>query len=232
MTNFVIVVAGGIGRRMNNALPKQFMQLENIPVLMRTLHAFHRTSLSLELVVVLPSDWMEYWTDLCYRFDFHVPHVLVEGGASRFQSVKNGLNYISERLYEKGAPSVQHYIAVHDGARPLVSSSLIESLFAAAAIHQAVIPGLPSSDSIRLVENGSSRTFNRDQVMQIQTPQVFEANLLLQAYQTPESPAFTDDATVVEANGTSITIHPGEKQNLKITTEEDLLFAKAILRSR
>jgi 2-C-methyl-D-erythritol 4-phosphate cytidylyltransferase len=232
MTNFVIVVAGGIGRRMNNALPKQFIQLENIPVLMRTLHAFHRTSLSLEIVVVLPAEWMDYWTDLCYKFDFHVPHSLVEGGTSRFQSVKNGLNYVSQYLQEKGTPSAQQYIAVHDGARPLVSSSLIATLFAAAAKHQAVIPGLPSSDTIRLVENGSSRIYNRDQVIHIQTPQVFEAHLLFKAYQASESTEFTDDASVVEASGTAITIIPGEKQNFKITTEEDLLFAKALLRSR
>ncbi len=229
MANYVIIVAAGIGRRMKNALPKQFHTLGSLPLLMRTMHAFYASDIQAEVVLVLPKDWFSYWTDLCYKFDFHVPHAMVEGGETRFQSVKNGLEYIASlEEYKEIAPS-NHTIAVHDGARPLITSQLIETLFKAVSMHAAVIPGIPSTDSIRWVEEQSSKPLNRDQVYVIQTPQVFNASMLMDAYQKPASNTYTDDASVVEANGGPVVVIPGDKRNLKITTEEDLLFAEAIL---
>lgn len=230
MPNFAIIVAAGSGQRMNNSLPKQFHLLDGLPVLMRTIHAFFRANGSKpEIVVVLAAEWMDYWTDLCYKFQFHVPHFIVEGGSSRFKSVRNGLDFIvSEKLAgdEMRADSV---IAVHDGARPLVSPSLIDETFEVAARNGAVVPGISSADSVRYAESGSNKALPRDQVYLIQTPQTFRAAVILNAYLQEESPLFTDDASVVEANGTPVTLIEGDKTNLKITTETDLAVAAVYL---
>lgn len=206
---------------------------------MRTIHAFYRSQSKPEIVVVLPAEWMDYWTDLCFKLQFHVPHLMVEGGTTRFQSVKNGLEFLAqERLSNvqvasenssasKTSPAL---IAVHDGARPLINPQLIDESFEKAKEHKAVVPGLRCSDSVRYSENGFNKVLPRDQVFLIQTPQTFHADLLSQAYQQSESSAFTDDASVVEALGMPITLIEGEKTNLKITTEEDLALAEVLLR--
>ena len=238
-SNFAIIVAGGSGQRMNNSRPKQFLLLDRLPVLMRTIHAFHRANSNPAIVVVLPSDWINYWTDLCYKFQFHVPHFIAEGGASRFQSVKMGLDFISTQISTqslsgqsgelKAGNLLPPLIAVHDGARPLVSSALIDESFAMARSKKAVIPAIESTDSVRFSENGAHRVLPRNQVFLIQTPQTFHADLLFKAYEQEESPAFTDDATVVESMGETITLIEGDKTNLKITTEDDLTLASALL---
>lgn len=239
MSNFALIVAGGSGQRMKNALPKQFLLLDGLPVLMRTIHAFHRASSKPEIVVVLPAAWIDYWTDLCFKFQFHVPHFIAEGGNTRFQSVKNGLDFIAaEKLSGSGEQDVEidrvaidneAIIAVHDGARPLVDPALIDESFLSARTNKAVVPGIPATDSVRFSDNGSSKVLPRDRVYLIQTPQTFQADILIKAYQQPESTAFTDDATAVEAIGVPITLIQGNKINLKITTEEDLAIAATIL---
>lgn len=207
---------------------------------MRTIHAFYRSQSKPEIVVVLPAEWMDYWTDLCFKLQFHVPHLMVEGGTTRFQSVKNGLEFLAhERLTKAQLTSETTatletspaLIAVHDGARPLINPQLIDESFEKAMGHKAVVPGLRCSDSVRYSENGFNKVLPRDQVFLIQTPQTFHADLLIQAYQQSESSAFTDDASVVEALGMPITLIEGEKTNLKITTEEDLALAEVLLRS-
>lgn len=212
--------------------------LDKIPVLMRTIHAFYRSHSKPEIVVVLPAEWMDYWTDLCFKLHFHVPHLMVEGGSTRFQSVKNGLEFLEqERLSTAHVTSETSstletspaLIAVHDGARPLVSTQLIDESFEKAKGHKAIVPGLKCSDSVRYSENGFNKVLPRDQVFLIQTPQTFQADLLIQAYQQTESSTFTDDASVVEALGIPITLIEGENTNLKITTEEDLALAEILL---
>ncbi len=233
--NFVVIVAGGSGNRMKNSLPKQFHLLDRLPVLMRTIHAFHRANAKPEIVVVLPSDWITYWTDLCYKFQFHVPHFIAEGGNTRFQSVKMGLDFIStQRLSGESQKlrddsQIPAVIAVHDGARPLVSPALIDDSFEMARSKKAVIPAIESTDSVRFSENGTNKVLPRNQVFLIQTPQTFHADILFKAYEQEESPTFTDDATVVESIGETITLIEGDKTNLKITTEDDLAFASALL---
>lgn len=233
MAKYAIIVAAGTGQRMGHALPKQFHLLDQIPVLMRSLHAFHRSSFEPEIMLVLATDWMDYWTDLCYKFRFHVPHTIVEGGQTRFQSVQNALQYLQNDGLGNADLARDSYIAVHDGARPLVTSELIDQCYHTAEDAGAVAPSLPSINSIRLVDpdTGTNKPLDRQKVHQIQTPQAFRADILLKAYQQAERPEFTDDCTVVESTGVPITLIEGEPTNLKITTSDDLAVALAYLQA-
>lgn len=221
---YVIIVAGGVGSRMNNTLPKQFMLLDHRPVLMHTIHRFHMANPHLEIVLVLAEDMMSYWEELCVEYSFSVPHSVTSGGKSRFQSVRNGLDFIKNL----DAESVD-LIAVHDGARPLVSTKLIKELFDLALSKRNVVPAVSCTNSIRLGEQDRSRAVDRKIVWQIQTPQVFDASVLYHAYEQAESPLFTDDASVVEKMGNTIFLHEGDYLNIKITNPEDLDIAHVYL---
>lgn len=230
MADFVIIVAAGTGQRMNSALPKQFHVLDKIPVLMRTLHQFHRTTFQPHILLVLAPDWVDYWTDLCYKFRFHVPHHIVEGGATRFESVQNALQHIRET--HAAALLSKSSIAVHDGARPLVSADLIDEVIRIARSTGAAAPALSCADSVRLSDpdTAQNKSFDRARVHLMQTPQVFSAEILLKAYLQNYEDSFTDDSSVVEKLGKEITLIEGEKTNLKITTTDDLIIASAYLR--
>lgn len=230
MGDFAIIVAAGTGQRMNSTLPKQFLLLEEIPVLMRTLHQFHQSESHPEIIIVLAPEWVDYWTELCYKFQFHVPHSIVHGGATRFKSVQNALIYIQENRSEELSP--ESLISVHDGARPLVSTALIDACVEAAREKGAAAPALPCSDSVRITdpESGQHTQMDRNRVRFMQTPQVFQAQILLEAYRKSTHSSFTDDCSVVEELGAAITLIEGEKTNLKITTTEDMLIASAYLK--
>ncbi|HZH55298.1 MAG TPA: 2-C-methyl-D-erythritol 4-phosphate cytidylyltransferase [Sphingobacteriaceae bacterium] len=230
MADFAIIVAAGTGQRMNSPLPKQFHELEEIPVLMRTLHAFHHSASQPEIILVLAPDWVDYWTERCYKYKFHVPHRIVSGGSTRFESVRNALEFIQKSCAADILPET--VIAVHDGARPLVSTALIDKCLETAREKGAAAPALSCTDSVRMLnlENGQHAVVDRNRLRLMQTPQVFQAQLLLRAYQQSSLNDFTDDCTVVEKLGTVITLIPGEKTNLKITTTEDLIIAGAYLR--
>lgn len=230
MADFAIIVAAGTGQRMNSTLPKQFLLLEEVPVLMRTLHQFHQSESHPEIVLVLAPDWVDYWTELCYKFQFHVPHLIVHGGATRYESVRNALEYLQETRSDGLTP--QTVIAVHDGARPLVSTELIQACMQEARKSGAAAPTLSCSDSVRITnpENGQHSLIDRNRVRFMQTPQVFQAPILLNAYRQSQGTDFTDDCSVVEVLGTAIALIEGEKTNLKITTTEDMMIASAYLR--
>lgn len=223
MKKFVVIVAGGKGLRMGNDLPKQFIPIHGKPILMHTLIRFYEWDASASLILVLPEDYQAYWQMLCKELDFRIPHVVANAGETRFHSVKNGLSLV-------GSPGL---IAVHDGVRPFVSCRVIDICFAEAEKKGAVIPVVPIMDSIRRqTENGGTAPVDRSQYMAVQTPQVFKSELLLEAYALPYVPAFTDDASVVEAAG--YTIHPiqGDRENIKITTPVDVLIAEAYMQNR
>ena len=224
---FVIIVAGGVGSRMNSTLPKQFHLLGNLPVLMHTIRRFVQVDLGLHIVVVLSASMQTFWEELCVKHHFTENHHVVAGGITRFQSVRNGLNYIQENFTSEHLHQAQ--IAVHDGARPLVSSGLIQNLFAVANELQAVIPAVQSTNSIRIGNKERSETADRDHVWQVQTPQVFAADLLFDGYKQEEDRSFTDDASVVEKMGNIVRILEGDHFNLKITHPEDLDIAQVYL---
>lgn len=219
MKLFAIIVAGGAGKRMNATVPKQFLLLKGRPVLMHAIAAFNTAVSQCEIIVVLPSEEIATWKQLCCQYFFTIKHQVVAGGDQRFHSVKNAI----ANCNEKG------YIAVHDGARPLVSTDLIVRSFETARKCKSAVPVVSVEETIRCISGNSSVTVDRTKYKLVQTPQVFESNLLLDAYKQHYIESFTDDASVVEAFGYSVTLCEGEKNNIKITTPIDLIIAEAYL---
>jgi len=211
-----LIVAGGKGERMNADIPKQFLLLNGTPILMHTLKQFSHFE---AIVLVLPPTQFEYWQELCKKYNFRQQHALVAGGKTRFHSVKNGLDRIADNTI----------VAIHDGVRPLISTSLINDLVAETKSGIGVIPIVPVKDSIRKLEGENSVHVNRSNLFGVQTPQCFLSADIQKAYTQDFSDTFTDDASVFEANGGKINTLLGEEKNLKITTEEDLNIASILI---
>lgn len=212
----VVIVAGGSGRRMHSVVPKQFLILGGMPVVARTINTFAEAMPGAEIVVVLPKGDIEMWRNLAARFDVAV-HRTVAGGKERFDSVKCGLEALSDEV---------EYVAVHDGVRALVSKKLIIRTMLDAERSGASIPVVDVVDSYRRVEGEESVIVPRSELRIVQTPQVFRASLLREAYCQPFNAAFTDDASVVESLGHKISLVEGERANLKLTTPDDLEWAE------
>ena len=204
---------------MQSAIPKQFLMLGGEPIVARTINTFSEALPGAEIVVVLPETHIPLWENLRARFDV-APHRIVAGGEERFHSVLNGINALSAEV---------EYIAVHDGVRALATKRLIIRAMLAAEQHDAVIPVIDVVDSYRRVEGDNSYIVPRSDLRIVQTPQVFKAQLLRDAYNVEFSPLFTDDASVVEASGGHITLIEGERTNIKITTPEDIALAESFL---
>ena len=218
-TKIAIIVAGGKGLRMQADIPKQFIELCGKPVLMYTLEAFHRYNTSIQLIVVLPATQIDFWKFLCKKHYFELNHKIVSGGQTRYQSVKNGLKVINESAM----------IAVHDGVRPFVSIQTIARCFEDADKYGSAIPVMDLEESIRQVDESGSLSIDRTSYKLVQTPQVFNSEILKKAYEQSFSPLFTDDASVVEALGTKIHLVEGNRENIKITTGFDIVLAESIL---
>lgn len=219
MDKYIIIVAGGKGLRMGGDLPKQFLPLGGKPVLMHTLEVFRRYDAALQIILVLPADQQHFWKHLCEEHDFRVEHQVADGGETRFHSVKNGLALVQ-------APGL---VGVHDGVRPFVSVEVIRRCYELAEHQKAVIPVIDIVETLRhLTENGS-KTVSRNDYKLVQTPQVFDAELLKQAYAQDFTPFFTDDASVVEAMGVPVYLAEGNRENIKITTPFDLKVGSALL---
>ena len=221
MKKYALIVAGGKGLRMGTDLPKQFLPIGGKPVLMHTLEAFYAYDATIEIVLVLPVAQQAYWKTLCQEYAFDIPYVIADSGETRFHSVKNGLAQITE----------QGVVGVHDGVRPFVSQEVIARCYELAAENHAVVPTIGVVETVRRLTPDSSVTVNRDDYKLVQTPQVFAVELLKEAYEQPYTSAFTDDASVVEAMGKSITLVEGNRENIKITTPFDLKIAAALLDS-
>ena len=215
MQKVALIVAGGKGARMNADIPKQFLLLNGAPILMHTLKQFTHFE---KIVLVLPPSQFEYWHELCKRYNFKQKHILVAGGATRFHSVKNGLDRIADNTT----------VAIHDGVRPLISTALIDSLVAETKSGIGIIPIVPVKDSIRKVEGENSVHVDRSNLFKVQTPQCFLSADIQKAYTQDFSDTFTDDASVFEGNGGKINTLLGEEKNLKITTQEDLKIAEVL----
>ena len=216
MQKVALIVAGGKGTRMKTDLPKQFLLLNDTPILMHTLKQFSHFE---EIVLILPHSQFDYWRELCSTYHFTLKHTLVAGGATRFYSVKNGLEQID----------VNSVVAIHDGVRPLISTKLIDSLITETKNGVGIIPIVPLKDSIRKVEGENSTHLDRSNLYKVQTPQCFLSKDIKEAYTQEFSDAFTDDASVFEANEGRIITLLGEEKNLKITTEEDLKIASILI---
>lgn len=224
MKKYAIIVAGGKGVRMGAEIPKQFLLLDNKPVLMHTLQVFFDYDPEIELILVLPEKQQSYWQQLCLEYEFELPHTVVNGGETRFHSVKNAL-----KLVEKDT-----LVAIHDGVRPLVGESIIANGFASAQEYRAAFPVIPVTDTLRrYIFNGISKWVDRNDYCLVQTPQVFSSNSIKKAYKQDYSEEFTDDISVLEkhVNFRPVMIE-GSRENIKITTPIDLIIAEGILKCR
>ena len=219
---YAVFVAGGSGSRMGSDLPKQFLGLGGEPILQRTLEVFAGAVPRMKAIVVLPALHFPTWKRLCAERLFECPHTLVEGGITRFQSVRNALEKVPD-----GA-----VVMIHDGVRPLVSAALIHAMLERMKTCRALIPVLPVTDTLRLEGVSGSETVDRSRYVSVQTPQMFRSELVKAAYDRPYDTRYTDDASVVQAYGVPPETIPGERFNIKITTPEDLLLAEAILSLR
>lgn len=218
MKKYVIIVAGGKGLRMGKELPKQFLLLKDKPILMHTINRFIEYDPAISIILVLPEAHQPYWKDLCRKYRFSISHQLAGGGETRFHSVQNGLKLVTQ----------DGWVAVHDGVRPFVSKETISACFTEAAVSGAAIPILPVIETLRKWTDNSSKTVNRDNYCTVQTPQVFHTELLKEAYRQPYVPLFTDDASVVENLGQSVSLVEGNRENIKITTPFDLQIGEIL----
>jgi len=218
MKKTLIVVAGGRGIRMGSELPKQFLYLRGRPILMQTLDLFHRYDPGIPIVLGLPEAYMEYWEDLCRKMDFNIPHRITPGGKTRFYTVRKAL--------QQAVPGSM--IAVHDAVRPFASRDTIDRCFDAAGKEGAAIPCVEVPGSLREVRQGKSVWVDRQFYRLVQTPQVFDHDILIRSYRQAYEDAFTDDASVVEKAGFPVSLVEGNRENLKITTPEDLVYAEAL----
>jgi 2-C-methyl-D-erythritol 4-phosphate cytidylyltransferase len=221
MKLYAVIVAGGSGKRMGAEIPKQYLELDGKPVLMHTLERFKAFDESIEIITVLPENQLRFWDELQKKYSFDIPHTLVKGGKARFFSVRSGLQFVD-------SPGL---VAIHDGVRPFVSVETIKRCFEVAGQLGNAIPVVPPSDTLRMIDENGSVPLNRLMVRQVQTPQVFNAELIRNAYRQEYLPEFTDDATVLEKTGVKINLVEGNRENIKITNPEDLIISAAILKS-
>jgi 2-C-methyl-D-erythritol 4-phosphate cytidylyltransferase len=218
LKQFAIITAGGTGSRMGTSIPKQFLSLNGLPVLIHTIN--HFVPLVDGIIVTLPERYVEYWKETEMKHDFHVPYTLVYGGETRFDSVKNAICF----LPNKGT------VAVHDAVRPFVTVDLIQACFMHAQQYGTAVAAIPIKDSLRMISGEKSQSVNRSDFYIVQTPQVFSCEIIKKAYRQSYHPDFTDDASVVEASGKEIHLVNGEESNVKITTPVDLALAEILMR--
>jgi 2-C-methyl-D-erythritol 4-phosphate cytidylyltransferase len=204
---------------MGTETPKQFLLLKSKPILMHTITCFYKYDPSIEIVVVLSEEHISKWQQLCIHYNFNIKHTIVEGGEERFYSVKNGLEVINHN----------GIVAIHDGVRPLVSNETIIRCFNKALETDAAIPVMPVVESLRRLEGEKSFSVNRTEYVTVQTPQCFNIDLIKKAYQQKFSNTFTDDASVLEKLGHSISLVEGNIENIKITSPLDLILAEKLL---
>ena len=231
---YVVMMAAGSGTRMGAQMPKQFLELDGKAILRRTIETFLEACPDISVITVLPGQYVDYWRDYCYRNSFICPQILVKGGITRFHSVRNALKKVPA-----GA-----IVAVHDGVRPLLTENMIRDMFDKAEDCPALIPVVPCVDTMTVLQKKvwddgsetlsaiSGQSVDRSVLYGAQTPQIFHSELLKAAYDQAYDTAFTDDASVVERYGKSLSYVMGERLNIKITTSEDLVLAEAVMKVR
>jgi 2-C-methyl-D-erythritol 4-phosphate cytidylyltransferase len=221
MEKFGIIVAGGNGARMGAPIPKQYLEIGGKPILMHTLEIFFQSDPTICLILVIPESDFTFWDSLCDKFNFQIPHQVVKGGQSRFQSVRNGLDSIL---------STTGLVAIHDGVRPFVNQSVISRSYEEAVKKGSAIAVINLKDSIRKISGDGKSIFqDRQEFRLVQTPQTFQLDKIKKAFEVPESSQFTDDATVYEQQGWQVNLIDGNLENIKITSPEDMDFAEYLV---
>lgn len=222
MKKIAIIVAGGSGSRMGSQLPKQFILLREKPVLYYTLKAFLDAYADMQIILVLPGDYIEMGREIIDAWFDPERIQITEGGDTRFQSVQNGLQLVQDEAI----------IFVHDGVRCMLSQDLIHRCYQTALETGTAVPAVASKDSVRLLTSEGNEAVDRNQVRLIQTPQTFHSKILLPAFQIDYKDKFTDEATVVEAFGIKITLVEGEEANIKLTLPVDMVLAEKLMGER
>ncbi len=221
MNKYVIIVAGGSGSRMQSTLPKQFIKIGKNPILMHTIQSFYNFSDQIKIILVLPVKEIITWRNLCEQYNFNINHIIIKGGTTRFESVKNGFSCIED---------IDSIVAIHDGVRPFVTNEIINEGFLIAQKNGTAVTSIISKDSVRKInEDGSNTSIDRESIRIIQTPQTFQYQILKDALEKAGHTKFTDDASVAEAAGYLIHLIEGSYKNIKITSPEDLIIAELFL---
>lgn len=223
MKKIAVIVAGGNGSRMNNAIPKQFLLLKNKPVLYYSIKAFLDAYDDMEVILVLPSEHIGKGQEIIDGYFDNTKFTITAGGRTRFHSVKNGLSLIENE---------DAIIFVHDGVRCLLTTNLIKECYQAALVLGSAVPAISSKDSVRMITNTGNKILDRKKIKLVQTPQTFHSKILLPAYEIDYKDKFTDEATVVEAFGLKVNLVEGEVNNIKITMPQDLIFAEFLLENK
>ena len=219
MKKYAVIVAGGAGLRMGSLLPKQFLLIHSWPIVWYTMQVFLKSYKDLQIILVLPEEYFDTGRAICDEMNPHFPVLTIIGGETRFQSVQKGLSLVQE-------PSV---VFIHDAVRCLLSVSLIHHCYEEAVQFGSAIPCIESRDSVRILTDTGHSSVKRTNIKLVQTPQTFQSELILRAYQSPYQESFTDDASVLEAAGHAVHLVEGEVNNIKITTPLDLAIAEKLL---
>ena len=223
---YLIVMAAGSGTRMGADMPKQFIEIDGKAILQMTIEKFLEACPGINVVTVLPEAHMSYWRSYCLERNFTCPQVLVKGGITRFHSVRNALAKVPDNAI----------VAIHDGVRPLVTVNLLRDMFELSENEPALIPVVPCIDTMKVLKEEGGKlvavpgaSVDRSVLFGAQTPQVFHSEIIKEAYSLAYDTSFTDDASVLERYGKSLSYIHGERLNMKITTKEDLVLARAIV---
>jgi 2-C-methyl-D-erythritol 4-phosphate cytidylyltransferase len=222
MNKYAVIVAGGNGTRMGSSLPKQYLHLNNQPILLHTLNTFVSAYEDIQIILVLPESYIDYTKSILQENNFSLPVQFVKGGETRFHSVQNGLSVIKE----------EGIVFVHDAVRCLVTTDLINRCYRQAFEKGSAIPVIHMKDSVRLLNKDKHSPIDRTLLRLVQTPQTFQAQIILPAFQISYNDSFTDEATVVEASGKEVYLIDGEETNIKITSPVDLLIADSYFTQR
>lgn len=220
MNKYAIIVAGGIGTRMKSESPKQFLMLDNKPIIVHTIEHFLKID-SITIYLTLPKEHFDTWRNIKATYLPHIEINIIEGGESRFHSVKNALTAIHDG---------NGLVAIHDGVRPLISTSIIEQSYLVASSSGSAVASVPLKDSLREISGSDNTAKDRNNYQLVQTPQTFKLSAIKKAFSQEYRSSFTDDASVYEADGNNIHLIMGSYKNIKITTKEDLLFASSLLK--
>jgi 2-C-methyl-D-erythritol 4-phosphate cytidylyltransferase len=217
-----LIVAGGSGSRMNAGVPKQFLLLCGIPVLIHTLNVFHKYDKKMRIIIALPLEQISTWQKLCRQFNCIIHHEIRPGGETRFHTVRKNLEIIPDHCL----------VAIHDGVRPLVSIDTITRCFDSALEYGNAVPCIEIPETMRKITQTGNQQVDHTQYRLIQTPQVFESSILKTAYFQEYKKHFTDDAGVVESIGQAIKLVEGNPENIKITYKKDLRIAASLLKQQ
>ena len=223
MKKYVVIVAGGSGERMKSDIPKQFIEVGGIPIIIHTLNIFAHAIPDIEFIIVVNPKWIQLWKMICENHNIDNSFITIEGGPTRFHSVKNGLSKIN---------NLNSLVAIHDAVRPFVSKEVIRVCFKEAELFGNAVPVVPIHDSVRKKTGAFNEAIDRKKLWIVQTPQCFQTSLIKKAYLQNYDEKFTDDAIVLENTGMQIRFVDGNLENIKITKPTDILIAEAFLTKR